>query len=144
MLFKREASALWQGAAKNGKGTLSTGSGFIAAAPYSFNSRFDEGNGTNPEELIAAAHAGCYSMALSFLLAGDGIKSDTIATHATVTIESLNGEIKITTVHLKVTGKVPGMTDAEFLRYAEKAKKGCAVSRVLNAAISLDCGLICT
>lgn len=141
MLFKRQASAIWKGSAKTGKGSLSTASNYITDAPYSFNSRFEQESGTNPEELIAAAHAGCYSMALSFMLAADGIKSDVIATQATVTIESANGEITITTVHLKVTGKVPGMIEADFQQYAEKAKNGCAVSKVLNASISMECNL---
>jgi osmotically inducible protein OsmC len=141
MLFKRQASAIWNGSAKNGKGFLSTESNFITDAPYSFNSRFEQENGTNPEELIAAAHAGCYSMALSFMLAADGIKSEDIATQATVTIESVDDEIKITSVHLMVTGTVPGMIETDFQRYAEKAKNGCAVSRVLNASISMECNL---
>jgi lipoyl-dependent peroxiredoxin len=138
MALKRTSSASWQGAGKDGKGSVSLGSKLFENAQYSFSSRFENGVGTNPEELIGAAHAGCYSMALSFLLAGDGIQSEKIDTTATVTVEPIPGGFEITKVDLKVTGKVPGINEAKFKEYAEKAKVGCPVSKVLKAEISLQ------
>jgi lipoyl-dependent peroxiredoxin len=142
MALKRNASASWQGAGKDGKGTVSVGSKLFENAQYSFSSRFENGVGTNPEELIGAAHAGCYSMALSFALAGDGLKSEKIETSATVTVEPVPGGFEITTIDLKVTGKVPGIDEAKFKEYAEKAKVGCPVSKVLKAKINLSVSFI--
>jgi osmotically inducible protein OsmC len=138
MILKRISSATWHGSGKDGKGTLTTGSKLIENAQYSFASRFEEGKGINPEELIGAAHAGCYSMALSFFLAADGIKSDKIDTQATVTIESVPAGFEITAVHLHVTGRVPGIGENRFREYAEIAKSGCAVSKLIKARISLE------
>jgi osmotically inducible protein OsmC len=138
MQFKRTAQAHWLGSAKNGQGTFTSDSKTLNNSAFSFPSRFESGDGTNPEELIAAAHAGCYSMALSFILAKDGIKSEEIKTAATVTIESVGEGFEITTVHLVVTGKVPGIDESTFKKYTEMAKTGCAVSRLIKAAISLE------
>lgn len=138
MLLKRSAVARWLGAAKNGEGTLSTESKTLNNSGYSFPSRFESGEGTNSEELIAAVHAGCYSMALSFILARDGIKSEEIETKATVTIESVGEGFEITTVQLTVTGKIPGIDENKFKAYAEMAKTGCAVSKLLKASITLE------
>lgn len=138
MLVKRSAWASWNGSGKNGKGVLSTESKALNNTNYSFLSRFESGEGTNAEELIAAAHAGCYTMALSFLLARDGIASEKIETQATVTIESVGDGFEITTIHLKVTGKVPGIDEITFKEYTEMAKKGCAVSKLMKANITLE------
>lgn len=141
--MKRSASASWNGPGKDGKGTISTQSGVLENAQYSFSTRFENGKGTNPEELIGAAHAGCYSMALSFILEGEGIKTEKIDTSADVTIVSKDGGFEITTIHLTVKGKVPGIDQAKFKEYAEKAKVGCPVSKVLKGAqISLEATLV--
>ncbi|HYG41000.1 MAG TPA: OsmC family protein [Cytophagales bacterium] len=141
--MKRSASASWNGPGKDGKGTISTQSGVLENAQYSFSTRFENGKGTNPEELIGAAHAGCYSMALSFILEGEGIKSEKIDTSAEVTIVSKDGGFEITTIHITVKGKVPGIDQTKFKEYAEKAKVGCPVSKVLKGAqISLEASLV--
>jgi len=139
--MKRKASAVWQGALKDGKGTISTDSGVLKDAQYSFSTRFENGIGTNPEELIAAAHAGCFSMALSGQLAGANLKADRITTNATVTMEKLEAGWTLTAVHLDVTAKVPGATAASFATAAGNAKAGCPISRVLLAAITMDAKL---
>ena len=138
MQLKRSAQAHWLGAARNGEGTFTTDSKTLNNSAFSFPSRFETGDGTNPEELIAAAHAGCYSMALSFILAKDGIKSEVIDTTATVTIEAVGQGFEITAVHLAVTGKVPGIDEETFKAYTEMAKTGCAVSKLIKAAITLE------
>ncbi len=139
--MKRKASAVWQGGLKDGKGTISTDSGVLKETQYSFATRFESGNGTNPEELIAGAHAGCYSMALSLVLGQSGVTPERIATTATVTIEPDDGGFSITAVHLDVTAKIPGIDKDAFLKAANGAKDGCPVSKVLNAAITLDAKL---
>ena len=136
--IKRTASAAWAGSGKEGKGTISTQSGRLQDAPYAVSSRFADGTGTNPEELIAAAHAGCFTMALAFQLAGAGHTAESLATEAKVTMEQEDGGWTIKAVHLSLHGKVPGVTAAEFAEIAAKAKAGCPVSRVLNAEITLD------
>jgi len=134
---KRKASAEWKGALKDGKGTISTDSGVLKNAQYSFSTRFENGVGTNPEELIAAAHAGCFSMALSGQLGNANLKADSIRTTATVTMDKTDAGFTITAVHLDVAARVPGATDAAFQAAAKNAKEGCPVSRVLKADITM-------
>jgi lipoyl-dependent peroxiredoxin len=135
--MKRSASAVWNGDLKKGKGTLSTQSGVLKQAQYSFSTRFENGIGTNPEELIAAAHAGCFTMALSAFLGGAGFTPDELATQATVNLEQVDGNWTITAIHLELKGRVPGIDQAQFDEIADQAKAGCPVSRVLKADISL-------
>jgi lipoyl-dependent peroxiredoxin len=139
--MKRSASAVWNGGLKDGRGTISTQSGVLADTQYSFSTRFEEGKGTNPEELIAAAHAGCFTMALSAQLGTAGKTAESIQTEATVTMDKTDAGPTITAVHLKVRGKVPGASPTDFQSAAEAAKKGCAVSRVLNAQITMEAKL---
>ena len=136
--MKRSASAMWNGDLKSGKGTISTESGLLSNAQYSFGTRFENGKGTNPEELIAAAHAGCFSMALSAQLAEAGLVAQSIQTTASVTLEKSGGGFAITAVHLDLTAKIPGADQQAFETAAEQAKAGCPVSKVLNAKITLD------
>ena len=136
--MKRTASAVWNGGLKDGKGTISTESGVLDQTQYSFSTRFEDGKGTNPEELIAAAHAGCFSMALSAQLGNDGKVADSIETEAAVTLVKTDAGFTITAVHLKVKAKIPNMTPPEFLQYAQAAKDGCPVSRVLKAEITME------
>jgi len=137
----RKASAQWGGGLKDGRGTVSTGSGALRTVPYSFPMRFEDAPGTNPEELIAAAHAACFSMALSGELGKVGYTPEAIDTSATLTFEKTNVGFSITTIHLDTTAKIPGADPAKFLAAAEAAKKGCPVSRVLNANITLSAKL---
>ena len=139
--MKHKASAQWKGSLKEGKGTLSTGSGALTDKPYSFRSRFEGEPGTNPEEIIGAAHAGCFSMAFSMILGGAGYTPDEIATTATITLEQKDGGFAITASHLEVTATVPGIEDAEFQELANKAKAGCPVSKLLNATITMEARL---
>lgn len=140
--MKRNAQAHWEGSLKEGNGTLFTESGVLEAQQYSFKTRFENGKGTNPEELIGAAHAGCYAMALSMILGEDGYKADHIDAEAAVELREVDGEPTITAVALKVSARVPDADDEAFQKAAEAAKKGCPVSRLLNADISLDARLI--
>jgi osmotically inducible protein OsmC len=137
----KKAWAVWQGSIKEGGGTISTESGVLKEAPYGFKSRFENGKGTNPEELIGAAHAGCFSMALSLMLGEAGLVPDRIETHADVTLEKSGDGFAITASHLTVTARIPGADDARFLAIAEKAKAGCPVSKLLNARITMDAKL---
>ncbi len=139
--MKRKASAVWQGDLKAGKGNISTESGVLEKTQYSFSTRFEEGKGTNPEELIAAAHAGCFSMALSAQLGGENLKPDSIETTATLTLDKVDGGFAITEIHLEVVGKVPNATAEQFNKLAEAAKAGCPVSKVLNAKITMSAKL---
>ena len=139
--MKRSASAVWRGGLKDGKGSISTDSGVLSNAQYSFGTRFEDGIGTNPEELIGAAHAGCFSMALSAQLGNAGLTAESIKTKAAVTLEKIDAGFTITAVHLDVTAKVPGADPAAFATAADAAKAGCPVSRVLNAAITMDAKL---
>lgn len=139
--MERKASAVWQGGLKDGKGTITTGSGALSAIPYSFGMRFENTPGTNPEELIGAAHAGCFSMALSNILGEAGIKPERIDTRAAVTLEKTDAGFSITKIHLDVTVRAPGADRAKFEAAAAKAKTGCPVSRVLNAAITMNASL---
>ncbi len=139
--MKRSASAVWNGGIKDGKGRISSDSGVLSDTQYSFSTRFESGNGTNPEELIAAAHAGCFSMALSGQLGAAGLTADSINTKATVEIEKDGAGFTITKVHLEVRAKVPGADQQAFEKAANDAKTGCPVSKVLNAQISMDAQL---
>lgn len=139
--MQRKASAVWNGGLKDGKGTVSTASGTLSNAPYSFVTRFENEKGTNPEELIGAAHAGCFSMALSGQLTAAGLKADKIATEATVTLEKLESGFAITTIHLQVNARVPGATKEQFDTAAGNAKAGCPVSKLFNAKITMDAKL---
>ena len=139
--MKRKASAVWQGGLKDGKGTISTDSGVLANTQYSFSTRFEDGAGTNPEELIAAAQAGCFSMALSGQLGQAGLTAERINTTASVSLEKTDAGFSITKVHLDVTAKVPGADQAAFEKATANAKSGCPVSRVLNAEITMNATL---
>ncbi len=139
--MKRTASAHWAGDLKSGKGSVSTQSGVLSKTQYSFSTRFENGVGTNPEELIAAAHAGCFTMALSAELGKAGLTANALDTEATLTLEKTDAGFTITAVHLGVTGDVPGADEARFVEIATAAKKGCPVSRVLNATITMDAKL---
>ena len=139
--MKRSASAVWKGGLKDGKGTISTQSGVLEQTQYSFSTRFEEGKGTNPEELIAAAHAGCFSMAFSGKLTTAGFPPERIATTATVTLEKTDAGMTVTKVHLSSRAKVPGVSPAAFAEQAEAARATCPISRLLNAQITLDAAL---
>jgi osmotically inducible protein OsmC len=136
--MKRNASAVWTGNLKEGRGLISSDSGVLKDTQYSFSTRFEDGNGTNPEELIAAAHAACFSMALSAQLGTEGKTPERIETQAAVTLLKTDEGFTITAVHLKVRAKVPGATPPDFQAAAEKAKAGCPVSRVLKAEITME------
>jgi len=139
--MQRNASAHWTGGLKDGKGTVSSASGILKNTPYSFSTRFESQPGTNPEELIAAAHAGCFTMALSAQLGAAGMTAQSIDTTATVTLEKQDAGFAITAVHLQVTAKIPGAEQSKFDQAAKNAKEGCPVSRVLNANITMDAKL---
>ena len=139
--MQRKASAVWKGGLKDGKGTVSASSGVLSNTPYSFGTRFENAAGTNPEELVAAAHAGCFSMALSAQLGQAGLTPESINTTATLSLDKLEAGWAITAVHLDVTARVPKADDAAFQKAAENAKSGCPVSKVLNAKITMTAKL---
>jgi osmotically inducible protein OsmC len=139
--MKRKASAVWKGGLRDGKGTISTDSGVLSDTQYSFSTRFEQGVGTNPEELIAAAHAGCFAMALSGQLGDAGLTAERIRTTANVTLDKTKAGFTITAVHLDVTAKIPGADQQAFETAANNAKAGCPVSKVLNAQITMDAKL---
>jgi osmotically inducible protein OsmC len=139
--MQRKASAVWKGGLKDGKGSISAPGGVLANTPYSFTTRFENAPGTNPEELIAAAHAACFSMALSAQLGEAQLKPESINTNVTLSLEKLDTGWTITASHLDVVGRVPGADAATFQKYAEAAEKGCPVSKVLNAKISMTAKL---
>jgi osmotically inducible protein OsmC len=139
--IKRHASAVWHGTGKDGTGSLTTQSGTLKDTPYGFNARFGDGKGTNPEELIAVAHAGCFSMATAFQLSGAGHPPESLHCDATLTMEQEAGGWKIASVHLVLRAKVPGIDAAKFQDLAAGAKANCPVSKVLNATITLDAAL---
>lgn len=139
--MKKKASAVWKGDLKNGKGAISTESGALSQAPYGFNTRFGDVRGTNPEELLGAAHAGCFSMALSLILADYKLTADSIQTEAVVTLDKVGDGFAITAVHLTVVAQIPGADAKTFEEAANKAKAGCPVSKVLNADITMDARL---
>jgi lipoyl-dependent peroxiredoxin len=137
----KKASAIWKGGIKDGSGSISTETGVLNNAPYGFKSRFENGKGTNPEELLGAAHAGCFSMALSLFLGEAGMTAEQIETQAAVTLEKVGDGFSITSSHLDVTAKIPGADPAKFQAAAEKAKAGCPLSKVLNAKITMNAKL---
>lgn len=139
--MERKASAVWKGGLKDGKGQVSATSGVLSDTPYSFSTRFENAQGTNPEELIAAAHAACFSMALSAQLGAASLTPESINTTATLTMEKQESGWAITAVHLDVVGKVPKADAAAFQKAAEDAKSGCPVSKVLKANISMTAKL---
>jgi osmotically inducible protein OsmC len=139
--MKRKAQAVWNGSGKDGTGKLDSDSGVLSGTQYSWKTRFADGKGTNPEELIAAAHAGCFSMALAFALNKANHEAKEIKTAATVNFEQQGDGFSITAVHLDLTASVPGIDAATFKKIAEEAKAGCPVSRVLKAEITLDAKL---
>jgi lipoyl-dependent peroxiredoxin len=141
MKIQRTASAAWKGGLKDGRGTISTESGALKAQPYGFATRFEGTRGTNPEELLGAAHAGYFTMALSKILQEAKLPAEHLETSAKVTLEQVDGGFAITAVHLTLRGSVPGADAATFEALAAKAKAGCPVSKVLNAAITLDAAL---
>ena len=139
--MQRKASAVWKGGLKDGKGSLSAPGGVLNNTQYSFSTRFENAPGTNPEELIAAAHAGCFSMALSAQLGGANLTPESISTSVTLSLDKLDSGWTITASHIDVVGKVPGADAATFQKYAEAAEKGCPVSKVLNAKITMTAKL---
>ena len=141
MKIKRKGSAAWQGGIKDGKGSISTESGALDAYPYGFASRFEGQRGSNPEELIAAAHASCFTMALSLILGEAKLTADRMDTTAEVTLEQVEGGYAITAVHLSLKAKIPGADQTVFEKLAAKAKAGCPVSKLLKAEITLDATL---
>ena len=142
MAINRTGSAIWQGGLKDGHGTISTESGALDGHPYGFAMRFEGVKGTNPEELIGAAHAGCFTMALSGILGREGLTAERMDTKARVTLEQKDGGFEITAIHLTLEGRVPGCDAAKFQELAEKAKAGCPVSKLLKAAITLEAKLV--
>ena len=138
---KRKATAVWQGGLKDGKGIISAESGVLNKVAYNFSGRFEGGSGTNPEELIAAAHAACFSMALSGQLGDVGLKAESITTTAMVTVEKTDAGFTVTSSHLDLTAKIPGADKAKFEAAANGAKAGCPISRLLNTKITLDAKL---
>ncbi|HET9233185.1 MAG TPA: OsmC family protein [Candidatus Eisenbacteria bacterium] len=139
--MKRHGSAVWTGSLKEGKGTVSTGSGTHQHVQYSFGTRFEEGTGTNPEELVAAAHAACFSMALSAQLTNAGTPPERINTTASLTFEKTEPGFTVTSIHLQTAAKVPGANAQSFEKAAQAAKTGCPISRLLNTEITLDAHL---
>jgi osmotically inducible protein OsmC len=142
MQIKRRGSAAWQGGIKDGRGTISTESGALNAYPYGFSSRFEGQRGSNPEELIGAAHASCFTMALSLILGEAKLTAEQMDTSAEVTLEQVEGGFAITAVHLTLKAKIPGADDATFQQLAAKAKAGCPVSKLFKADITLDASLV--
>jgi len=140
--MQRTGSAHWSGGLKDGKGTVSTASGVLKDTQYSFATRFENGVGTNPEELLAAAHAGCFTMALSAQLDGAGMKAESLDTKATVSLEKVDGGFGITSVHLELTAKIPGADKEKFESAAAAAKAGCPVSKLFNTKITLTTNLV--
>jgi lipoyl-dependent peroxiredoxin len=137
----RKASAVWKGSLKEGKGTISSDSGVLSNTPYSFTTRFENAKGTNPEELIAAAHAGCFTMALSAQLGNAGITPESLETTASLSLDKLESGWAITKIHLDVTARIPGADKAAFDKAAENAKAGCPVSKLLKAEITMTARL---
>jgi lipoyl-dependent peroxiredoxin len=142
MSIVKKASAHWEGDLKSGVGSISTETNVLNKAPYGFKARFEGGKGTNPEELIGAAHAGCFSMALSMILGGENLTADSIDTQAEVTLAQEGEGFTITAVHLILKAKIPGATQEQFEKLTGMAKAGCPVSKVLNAKITLDATLL--
>ena len=139
--MKRKASAQWQGDLKTGEGTLSSDSGVLESTPYSFSTRFEDTKGTNPEELVAAAHAGCFTMALSAELGKDNLVPERLRTTATVTLDRLDSGWTVTESHLEVVARIPGASPQAFRKAAEAAETGCPISRLLKAKITMEAKL---
>lgn len=137
----RNASAEWNGGIKDGSGKISTDSGVLYDTQYSFSTRFENGTGTNPEELIAAAHAACFSMALSGQLGNAGLTAESIKTKASVKLDKVDGGFAIVSVHLEVRARIPNADEAAFITAANNAKTGCPISKLLNAEITMDAAL---
>ena len=137
----RKATAEWRGSLKEGKGTVSTESGVLSGTPYSFGTRFENAKGTNPEELIGAGHAGCFSMALSAILGGAGLTPERINTGAAVTLEKVGNGFEVTAIHLDVKARIPGADRAAFEKAANEAKAGCPISKLLNTKVTMDAKL---
>jgi osmotically inducible protein OsmC len=140
-IMERRAQAKWQGDLKSGAGSLTTASGTLSATPYSFHTRFEDGKGTNPEELLAAAHAGCFTMAVSAQLASAGLTAESLETTCTIRLEQKDGSFAITGSHLAMNAKIPGATQEAFEKATEAAKAGCPVSKLYNTTITLDARL---
>jgi lipoyl-dependent peroxiredoxin len=140
--MQRSSSAKWQGDLKTGTGSVSMASGTLTNTPYSFHSRFEQGQGTNPEELLAAAHAGCFTMALSGQLAKAGLKADSLETTCTITLEQVDGAFGITESHLELSAKIPNATAEAFETATQNAKAGCPVSKLFNTKITLNAKLV--
>ena len=140
MIIKK-AWAVWNGGIKDGGGTISTETGVLKEAPYGFKARFENGKGTNPEELIGAAHAGCFAMGLSLMLGEAGFTPDKIEAHADVSLDKVGGGFEITASHLNVVAKIPGLDNVKFQQIANQAKAGCPVSKLLKANITMDAKL---
>jgi osmotically inducible protein OsmC len=138
----RKASAVWKGSLKEGEGTISSESGVLSSTPYSFSTRFENAKGTNPEELIAAAHAGCFTMALSAQLGTAGITPEQLETTASLSLDKLDAGWTVTKIHLDVTARIPGVDKAAFDKAAENAKAGCPISRLLKAEITMTARLV--
>jgi lipoyl-dependent peroxiredoxin len=139
--MKRTGNAHWSGDLKSGKGAMSTETKTLSNVPYSFHTRFEEGNGTNPEELLAAAHAGCFSMALSMTLEAEGLKAESIDTKCTIALEEVGDGFDVTSSHLVMKARIPGASKDAFERAANQAKQGCPVSKLFKAEITLDATL---
>jgi osmotically inducible protein OsmC len=137
----RTAKAEWKGDLRSGSGSISSASGVLSNTPYSFKTRFEQGNGTNPEELLAAAHAGCFSMALSLMLQNEGLKADSIQTTCTVSLEKEGDGFSIKRSHLELRAKIPGASQEAFERATTAAKEGCPVSKLFDTEITLDAHL---
>lgn len=142
MKIKRKGSAVWQGGLKDGKGAISTESGALSSYPYGFATRFEGQRGSNPEELIGAAHASCFTMALSLILGEAQLKAEQMETSAEVTLEQVEGGYAITSIHLTLKAKIPNANESKFQELAAKAKAGCPVSKLFKADISLDATLV--
>ena len=141
-MINKHASAHWEGSLKEGKGYISTESGALDQADYSFKKRFEDSKGTNPEELIGAAHAGCFSMALSMILGEQGLTANTIDTKSTITLDKVDDSFAVTKAHLALTAKIPNASKEKFLECAKTAKDNCPISKLLNAEITMDATLI--
>src|SRR5688572_20528369 len=141
-VMKRSGTAVWKGGLKDGNGTVSTESGVLSSVPYNFSKRFENAKGTNPEELVAAAHAACFSMALSLFLGEAGMTADSIETKATVSLDQVEGGFAVTSSHLETKVRIPNADKAAFDKAVETAKTGCPIPKLLNAKITLDASLL--
>ncbi len=141
-MIKKHGAARWQGDLKSGTGTVSTETAALKDHPYGFTARFEDGKGTNPEELIGAAHASCFAMAMALNLGEDGFTADSIDATSTVSLEEVDGGFAVTKAHIKVTASIPDISDADFQKIAKATEKGCPISKLLNADITMDATLV--